>query len=245
MKNNTNNNVKVKVTTLGKNLLLNAQYTDKSHFIGKSIGEKTFAEWQKALKDLKHNAFEYYEALAEERENIADFEKSVYTSIKALLSIVGEVPTKEDETVTSKINSSVLFFDSVKLAVKEDSKVEVNKLVKAREALRQAKMEYRKNCLTEDGIVKNGLTEAYITKYAEAIKTATAEVEKLLKVKGNSVFGTEEVKLGTFAKKFEICLRKAMLKQYHWTVKEVKQTEQKQKQTRKANRNKADKKTNK
>lgn len=242
MSNTTN---KTKVTTLCKNLLINAEYTTNDRFIGKSIGESIFKNWLEALKDLKAASYQYYEAVATERAetDIEVFEKSVYTALKNLLSLVGEIPTKENAEVTSKINSAILFMDAVNLAVKLDSKVEIKKLVTARENLRIAKKEYRDNCLTENGVVKSGLNQAYIDNFDNAIKAAQTEVDKLLTVKGNSVFGTSEVKLSTFAKKFEIQLRKQMLKQYNFTVAEVKEQKTKQKQTRKANRSKA--KTNK
>lgn len=234
---NTNTN-KAKTTTLCKNLLINAEYTTNDRFIGKSIGESIFKSWIEALTDLKKTAFQYYEAVATERAeaDIEVFEKTVYSALKNVLSLVGEIPTKENAEVTSKINSSILFIDAVNLAVKLDSKVEVKKLVTAREQLRLAKKEYRENCLTENGIVKSGLKAEYIATFDNAIKTAQAEVDKLLTVKGNSVYGTSEVKISTFAKKFEIQLRKQMLKQYNFTVAEVKEQKQKQKQTRKANR---------
>ena len=229
---------KIKTTTLCKNLLINAEYTTNDRFIGKSIGEAIFKNWLEALKDIKQTAFQYYEAIATERAeaDLQVFEKSVYTAIKNLLSLVGDIPTRENAEVTSRINSAVLFIDAVNLAVKLDSKVEVKKLVNAREQLRIAKKEYRANCLNDNGIVKSGLNAEYIATFENAIKTAQSEVEKLLSVKGNSVFGTSEVKLSTFAKKFEVQLRKQMLKQYNFSVAEVKEQKQKQKQTRKANR---------
>lgn len=237
MKNTTNTNT-IKTTTLCKQLLNNALYTTKEHYIGKSIGENIYKEWQKALADLKTNSFQYYEALANERENLEVFEKSVYTSIKNLLTLVGTVPCKEDKTVSSKINSAILFQDAINLSVKLDSKVEISKLVSARENLRLAKKEYRDNCLTDNGFVKQGLNQNYIDSFTSTIEKCQAEINKLLQVKGNSVFGTSEVKLSTFAKKFEIQLRKAMLKQYNFTVAEVKAKKQAQKQERKANRSK-------
>ena len=226
-------------TTLCKTLLLNASYTTNNKFVGKSAGETVYKNWIDSLKELKHNSFLYYEALANERANIADFEKDVYTSIKKVLAVVGDIPTKDNPTVKTKINSKILFADSVAFAVKTDSKIEVKKLTTAREQKKQAVKAYRDNCLTKDGIPKNGLNADYVKSFETAITTAQAEIDKLLKIANNSVYGTTEVSISTFAKKFEIQLRKQMLKQYHFTVKEAKEQKQALKTERKKNRKKA------
>lgn len=229
--------MKTTTTTLCKNLINNASFTNR--FIGKSIGESIYKKWIEALTEVKHNAFLYYEAEATGRteEQIEQAEKLVYTSIKNLLSLVGEIPTKDGQAST-KINSSVLFLDSVRYAVNDNAKIEVEKLKKARQTKADLTKAYKKACLTDSGIVKNGLTEAYIASFTKPIDEANKQIEALLNKANNSVFGTEEAKISTFAKKFEIQLRKAIINQYNFTVKEANAQKQAQKQTRKANRSK-------
>lgn len=235
---------KIKTTQICKKLLLNAKYTDSAHFVNKtSVGEETFAKWQKALKTLCHNGFEYYKGLedfAEDNDKISALEKDVYSALKDVLAIVGKIPTA-DGKAESKVNSAILFVDVLRCAVKDDGKKEVKSLVKAREDKASAMKEYRKNCLTDDGIVKNGLQQSYIDKHTKAIKDAQSRIEKLLSVANNSVYATLENKPSAFAKKFEIALRKQMLKQYNWTVAEVKAEEKSIADKRKSNRGKANK----
>lgn len=234
MTNNTNTTVKT--STLCKALINNAKFTDSTHFINKtSIGETTFKKWLECLKDVSNKSFLYYEAIAENRENIETFEKAVYTSIKNLLALVGKVPTIDGKAETT-VNSSILFYDAIRLAIKDDAKIEVKALMDAREAKKKAQKEYRENCLTSDGIVKNGLTESYINSFAKPITEAQTKIDTLLKKANASVFGTTEQKPTVFNKKFEIALRKAILNQYHWTVKEANKAKEEAKQTRKANR---------
>lgn len=222
-------------STLCKALLNNAQFTTASHFIGKSIGENIYSDWKKAITELKHNSFNYYVALADEVPEIEEYKNKVYTSIKNLLALVGEIPTSDGKS-KSKINSSVLFADSVALAVKIDSKVEVTSVINARQALRTAKTEYKNNCLTKDGKPKKGLTEEYVKGFTDTIDKAQKKLDDLLAVANYSVYGTKEQSFATFAKKFEIQLRKAMLKQYNFTAKEAKAEKDKLNQTRKENR---------
>lgn len=230
---------KIKTTTLCKKLLINAKYTDSTHFVNKtSVGEEVFSNWQKALKNLSHCGFEYYkglEDLADDTDKISILEKEVYSALKEVLSLVGKVPTA-DGKAESKINSSILFVDVLRCAVKDDGRQEVKALVKAREDKANAMKEYRKNCLTDDGIVKNGLTQAYIDQHSKAITDAQSRIEKLLSVANNSVYATTENKLSAFAKKFEIALRKQITKQYNWSSAEVKAEEKALKDKRKSNR---------
>lgn len=240
MKNNTNtanNSVSVKVTTLCKVLLQNAKYTNR--FIGKSHGESLFTTWTGSLKTLKASAFAYYKAEAEEAEAsvIAEAEKALYNEIRALTALVGDIPTSDGKEAT-RLSAKVLFLDSIRFAVNDKARKEVEALTKAREALRTAKAEYKKDCLTEDGLLKRGLSEDFVTAKEKAIKDASAEVEKLLGKANNSVFATAEVKIGTFAKNFEIALRKAIAKQYNFTAEEAKKAKEEQKKQREANRGK-------
>ena len=235
---------KIKTTQLCKALLLNAKYTDSAHFVSKTkVGEETFAKWQKALKILCHNGFEYYKGLeefAEDSDRQTNLGKEVYSALKDVLSLVGKIPTA-DGKAESKINSAILFYDVIRCAVKDDGKKEVSSLVKAREEKATAMKEYRKNCLTDDGFVKNGLQQSYIDSHKKAIETAQAKIEKLLSVANNSVYSTTEVKSSAFAKKFEIALRKQMTKQYSWTSAEVKAEAKALADKRKSNRGKANK----
>lgn len=228
-------NTTTKTTTLCKVLLTNAKYTNR--FVGKSNGEALFTSWINALKALKHSAFAYYVAEAGEATEavIAEAEKAVYTEVKALLSLIGDIPTVDGKEST-KLSAKVLFLDSVRLSVNDKAKQEIEALTKAREALRTAKAEYKKDCLTDEGFLKRGLEEAYIASKEQAIKEATAEVEKLLNKANASVFATAEVKTGTFAKAFEIALRKAMLKQYNFTAEQAKAEKEAKKAEREANR---------
>lgn len=222
-------------STLCKALLSNAQFTTASHFIGKSIGENIYSDWKKALTELKHNSFKYYVALVDEVPNIEEYKNTVYTSIKNLLALVGEIPTADGKT-KSKINSSVLFADAVSLAVKIDGKVEVSSVVNARQNLRTVKTDYKNSCFTKDGKLKKGITEEYLETFTLAIDTAQKTLDELLSVANYSVYGTKEQSFATFAKKFEIQLRKAMLKQYNFTAKEAKAEKDKLSQARKENR---------
>lgn len=230
-----NTNTTFVPSTLCKNLLTNAQYTTASHFIGKSIGENIYADWKKALTELKHNSFNYYVALVDEVPNIEEYKNKVYSSIKSLLFLVGEIPTA-DGMATSKINSSVLFADAVSLAVKIDGKVEVSSVVNARQNLRTVKTDYKNSCFTKDGKLKKGITEEYLETFTLAIDTAQRTLDDLLSVANYSVYGTKEQSFSTFAKKFEIQLRKAMLKQYNFTAKQAKAEKDKLNQARKENR---------
>lgn len=240
MKNNnntTNGKQEIKITTLCKILLQNAKYSNR--FIGKSHGEALFSTWQGALKALKHSAFAYYKAEAEQvtTEAIAEAEKAVYTEIRGLTALIGVIPTADGKESTT-LSAKVLFLDSIRFAINDKAKQEIEALTKAREALRTAKAEYKKDCLTADGFLKNGISEAMKTAREEAIKTASADVEKYLNKANASVFATAEVKLGTFAKNFEIALRKAMLKQYNFTAEEAKAEKEAKKAEREANRGK-------
>ena len=234
---NTNTKVvnQVKASTLCRVLLTNAKYTNR--FVGKSNGEALFTAWINALKALKSTAFAYYKAEAEgaEASAIAEAEKAVYTEIKALTALIGDIPTSDGKEST-KLSAKVLFLDSIRFAINDKAKNEIEALTKTREALRTAKAEYKKNCLTEQGTLKRGLAEEYITAKEEAIKEANADIEKHLNKANASVFATAEVKIGTFAKSFEIALRKAMLKQYNFTAEEAKAEKEAKKAEREANR---------
>ena len=225
----------IKATTLCKVLLQNAKYTNR--FIGKSHGEALYTSWINALKALKITAFAYYKAEAEQAkaEVIAEAETDVYTEIKALTALIGDIPTADGKEST-KLSAKVLFLDSIRFAVNDKAKNEIKALTEAREALRTAKAEYKKNCLTEQGTLKRGLSEEYITAKEEAIKTASARVEECLNKANASVYATAEVKIGTFAKSFEIALRKAMLKQYNFTAEQAKAEKEAKKAEREANR---------
>ncbi len=235
MTNTTTTTTAIKTTTLCKVLLTNAKYTNR--FIGKSNGEALFTSWINALKALKASAFNYYKAEAEgaTAEVIAEAEKAVYTEIKALTALIGDIPTSDGKAST-KLSAKVLFLDSIRFAINDKARLEIEALAKAREVLRSAKKEYKDSCLTSEGFLKRGLEEAYITAKEEAIKTASAEVEKLLNKANASVYATAEVKLGTFAKSFEIALRKAMLHNYNFTAEEAKAEKEAKKAERKANR---------
>ena len=244
MTNTTNNNQAVnqavKVSTLCKVLLTNAKYSNR--FIGKSNGEALFTAWINALKAVKASAFAYYKAEAEQAEAsvIAEAEKAVYTEIRSLLSLVGDIPTADGKEST-RLSAKVLFLDSIAFAVNHKAKQEIEALAKAREALKTAKKEYKDNCLTADGFIKKGLNEEYIKAKEEAIKEANAGIEKLLNKANASIFSTAEVKIGTFAKHLEIALRKAMLHNYNFTAEQAKAEKEAKKQERKANRGKAGK----
>ena len=225
----------ITTTTLCKVLLSNAKYTNR--FIGKSNGEALFEKWIGSLKALKASAFAYYKAEAEgaTAEAIAEAEKAVYSDIRSLLALIGDIPTADGKEST-RLSAKVLFLDSIRFAINDKARLEVASLVKAREALKTAKKEYKDNCLTADGFLKKGLSEDYIKAREEAIKTASAEIDKLLNKANNSVFATAEVKIGTFAKHFEIALRKAMLHNYNFTAEEAKAEKEAKKAERKANR---------
>lgn len=243
MSNNNNNTKKVTTSIFCRQLLNNAKYTDNNHFISKTqVGDENFKQWLEKLAEVKHNAFLYYEALANEKDTEA-CEKAVYTSLKSIIALIGEIPTSDGKEST-KINSAVLFNNAVTLAVKLDSKIEVKKLVEARDNLRLAKKNYRENCLTDKGFVKNGLSADYVKAFTDSIEKYQKEVDNLLSKANNSVFGTSEVKISTFAKKFEIQLRKEVTKKHGFTSAEAKAEKQKQKQTRKQNRSKATTKNN-
>lgn len=240
MKNtNTNNQAvnQVKASTLCKVLLTNAKYTNR--FVGKSNGEALFTNWINALKTLKTSAFAYYKAEAEQAEAsvIAEAEKAVYTEIKALISLIGDIPTADGKEST-KLSAKVLFLDSIRFAINDKARIEIEALAKAREALKTAKKEYKDNCLTADGFLKKGLNEEYVKAKEEAIKEANANIEKLLNKANASIYATAEVKIGTFAKAFEIALRKAMLKQYNFTAEQAKAEKEAKKAEREANRGK-------
>ena len=234
---NTTNAQVVKTTTLCRVLLTNAKYSNR--FVGKSNGEALFNNWISALKSLKASAFAYYKAEAEGEEAsvIAEAEKKVYTEIKSLLALVGDIPTADGKEST-RLSAKVLFLDSIIFAVNHKARNEIEALAKAREGLKTAKKEYKDNCLTADGFLKKGLNEEYIKAKEEAIKTASAEVEKLLNKANASVFATAEVKIGTFAKHFEIALRKAMLHNYSFTSEQAKAEKEAKKKEREANRGK-------
>lgn len=227
----------VKTTTLCRVLLTNAKYSNR--FVGKSNGEALFSNWITALKALKTSAFNYYKAEAEQAEAsvIAEAEKAVYTEIRSLLALVGDIPTADGKEST-RLSAKVLFLDSITFAVNHKARNEIEALAKAREALKTAKKEYKDNCLTADGFLKKGLNEEYIKAREEAIKEANANIEKLLNRANASVFATAEVKIGTFAKHFEIALRKAMLHNYNFTAEEAKAEKEAKKQEREANRGK-------
>jgi hypothetical protein len=227
----------IKVTTLCKVLLQNAKYTNR--FVGKSHGEALFNTWIGSLKTLKASAFAYYKAEAEQAEAsvIAEAEKALYTEIRSLLSLVGDIPTSDGKEST-KLSAKVLFLDSIAFAVNHKAKQEIEALTKAREALKTAKKEYKDNCLTADGFLKKGLNDEYIKAREQAIKDANASIEKLLNKANASVFSTAEVKIGTFAKNFEIALRKAVSNQYHFTAEQAKAEKEAKKQEREANRGK-------
>ena len=237
MKNTNTNTNAVKVTTLCKVLLTNAKYTNR--FIGKSNGEALFTTWINALKTVKASAFAYYKAEAEQStaEVIAEAEKAVYTEIRSLLSLIGDIPTADGKEST-RLSAKVLFLDSIAFAVNHKAKNEIEALTKAREALKTAKAEYKKDCLTADGLLKRGIEESLITAREKAIKDASADIEKYLNKANASIFATSEVKIGTFAKHFEIALRKAMLKQYNFTAEEAKAEKEAKKAEREANRGK-------
>ena len=82
------------------------------------------------------------------------------------------------------------------------------------------------------------MQEDFIKAKEQAIKDANAEIEKHLSKANASIFATAEVKIGTFAKNFEIALRKAMLKQYNFTAEQAKAEKEAKKQEREANRGK-------
>ena len=240
MKNtNTNTNTQatnsVKASTLCRVLLANAKYTNR--FVGKSNGEALYTNWLNALKALKASAFAYYKAEAEQAEAsaIAEAEKAVYTEIRALTALIGDIPTADGKEST-RLSAKVLFLDSIRFAVNDKARLEIEALSKAREALRTAKKEYKDNCLTSDGFLKKGLNEEYIKAKEEAIKEANANIEKYLNKANASVYATAEVKIGTFAKSFEIALRKAMLKQYNFTAEQAKAEKEAKKAEREANR---------
>lgn len=235
MENKSTNNQAVKVSTLCKVLLSNAKYTNR--FVGKSNGEALFSSWITSLKALKASAFAYYKAEAEGKEAsiIAEAEKAVYTEIKALTALVGDIPTS-DGKASSRLSAKVLFLDSIRFAINDKAKKEIEALREAREALRKAKKEYKDDCLTADGFLKKGLNDEYIKAKEEAIKEANANIEKYLAKANASVYATAEVKIGTFAKAFEIALRKAMLKQYNFTAEEAKAEKEAKKAEREANR---------
>lgn len=230
----------IKASTLCKALLTNAKYTNR--FIGKSNGEALFEKWIGSLKALKASAFAYYKAEAEQAEAsvIAEAEKAVYTDIRSLLSLVGDIPTADGKEAT-RLSAKVLFLDSITFAVNHKAKAEIEALCKAREALKTAKKDYKDNCLTADGFLKKGLNDDYIKAKEQAIKDANADIEKYLNKANASVFATAEVKIGTFAKHFEIALRKAMLVNYNFTAEQAKAEKEAKKQERKQNRGKAGK----
>ena len=90
--------------------------------------------------------------------------------------------------------------------------------------------------MTKEGKPKRGLTEEYVKGFISAIDAAQKKLDDLLAVANYSVYGTKEQSYATFAKKFEIQLRKAMLKQYNFTAKEAKAEKDKLNQARKENR---------
>ena len=235
--NNANNQQVIKVSTLCKVLLSNAKYTNR--FVGKSNGEAVFTSWINALKALKSTAFAYYKAEAEgaEASVIAEAEKAVYTEIKALTALIGDIPTADGKEST-KLSAKVLFLDAIRFAINDKAKQEIKALTDAREALKQAKAEYKKDCLTEQGTIKRGLQDDFITAKEQAIKDAQESVNKYLEKANASVFATAEVKIGTFAKSFEIAIRKAMLKQYNFTAEQAKAEKEAKKAEREANRGK-------
>ena len=225
----------VKASTLCRVLLTNARYTNR--FVGKSNGEALFTAWLNALKALKASAFAYYKAEAEQAEPavIAEAEKAVYTEIRALTALIGDIPTADGKEST-KLSAKVLFLDSIRFSINDKARLEIEALAKAREALRTAKKAYKDDCLTADGFLKKGLNDEYIKAREEAIKEANADIEKYLSKANASVYATAEVKIGTFAKSFEIALRKAMLKQYNFTAEQAKAEKEAKKAEREANR---------
>lgn len=229
---NTNNN---QTTTLCKVLLNNAKYTNR--FINKVDHKAIIEPWTNACKMIKSSAFAYYKAEAEQAEPavIAEAEKKVYDSIRFLLSLVGDIPTADGKEST-RLSAKVLFLDSIAFAVNHKAKQEIEALTKAREALKTAKKVYKDDCLTSIGTLKNGLNEDYIKVREKAIVEANADIEKYLARANASIYATAEAKQGTFAKAFEISLRKAMLHNYNFTAEQAKAEKEAKKQERKSNR---------
>lgn len=249
MKNTTN------TTILCKTLLHNAKFTTK--FVNKStIGEENFKKWDSACNELRLKAFEYYKGLAlANNEEVVTLEKEVYTSLKNVLALVGEVPTK-DEKATSKIpcNSLVfdgevckgtLFNDVIAIAVNRVAKIEKQKLLDLRQDKKTIAKKYKEDCFNDNGTPKNGVNAELFASYQAQIDEKQAQIEKLLDIANNSIYGTTIAKKGKFLKEFEISLRKVVTQRHNFTVEEVKAEKEALKKTRKTNRAKTNKTTTK
>ena len=232
-------NKTIKTTAIFRNLRTNAGYTNR--FINKTaIGEQAFRDWSTAVDTVRTTAFEHYKALAGDT-TATDTEKAVYTALKTVLSLVGDIPTADGKECAkipcnADTDGGTLFLDIMAIAVNRQAKVEKTALVNARTNLRNARNEYRKNCLTENGMVKAGLQAGYIKAFTDAIDKHTAEIERLLNIANNSVHGTEIAKKGKFAKDFEIVLKKVVLSRYNFTAEQVKAEREQVKAKRNANR---------
>lgn len=244
-------NKTVKTTVLCKALLNNAKFTTK--FVNKSvIGEEGFKVWENACNDLRLKAFEYYKGLAlATSEEVVTLEKEVYTSLKNVLSLVGEVPTVDEKT-TSKIpcNSLVfdgeickgtLFADIVAIAVNRVAKIEKQKLIDLRQDKKTIAKKYKETCFNENGTPKNGVAQETFASFQAQIDEKQAQIDKLLNIANNSVYGTSIAKKGKFLKEFEISLRKVVTQRHNFTVEEVKKEKEEVKKARKSNRKKTDK----
>lgn len=240
-----------KTTVLCKALINNAKFTTK--FVNKTtLGEQGFKTWENACNDLRLKAFEYYKGLAlATSDEIIALEKDVYSALKVVLGLVGEIPTKDEKT-TSKIpcNSLVfdgdvckgtLFNDIIAIAVNRFAKIEKQKLLDLRQDKKTIMKKYKETCFNENGTPKNGIKQEVFASYQAQIDEKQTKIEKMLDVANNSIYGTTIAKKGKFIKEFEISLRKVVLARHNFTVEQVKQEKAQTKATRKSNRTKTDK----
>lgn len=232
-----------KTTVLCKTLIYNADFTTK--FVGKStVGEEVFKQWTTSLKHLNQVAFDYYVSVVNNVNNEElqkPFEDVVYKVLREeVFALIGKVPNCTEE-LTSSINAKKLFIDVVSACVKRDGKNEVEKLVKARAEKQAINKEYRQNCFNSDGYPLTGLTEDYVKSYTDKLAKAQAKIEKLLEVKGNSIYADIKAKDNAFIKAFEIAICKEVKRLNTLTVAEVKAEKQAKDKARQTNRAKTNK----
>ena len=226
-------------TTLAKALIYNAGFTTK--FINKTqIGDEVFKQWKEVCNDLCKAGYNYYVALdtyINDEEKHKEFKNEVCKVFREkMLVLVGKIPSCDNETITSNINTEKLFLNIVVASVKKNAKNEVKKLVDLRQKRSALNTEYKKNCFTSDGIPKAGLQESYVKSFTDKLKDFDDKIAKMLEVSGNSTFEDKENK--GFAKAFEIDLRKEVKRLSQLTAKEVKEEKAKVKQERDKNRKK-------
>jgi hypothetical protein len=225
----------------------NDQYSNR--FISKANGQMLYDAWKShalAVRNTGHNFNAIDADPNATAEAKAEAKTAFYSALSAVFSAIGNIPTADGQQGKKLVCDPEMDADGrplngtmqafIRSACTDWGRIEKDSVTDARKAraeiMKQRDTEVKemqKKLFAKNGNAYNGVSAIAIAnyaqtveEYAEKVKTADANITKLLNKSGNSVFAYVPTPDSRFLKEFEKHIRKAVCGQNLKTLAQIK-----------------------